>query len=499
MSDSINEDLQSLMLHNNMNSEIADLDHPLARLLKKQRDDMSSNLAFEAITQGLNPPRSLTFADWAPVGSYCLGLRALHVLTHPELPLIPFGPERATLPPMKATLTAPLGPLLKEGGWVAVFNQARRAVNKWHQKKGSPIATGSLHPMQQMLDQIDQYAGKEEYTKVIQNIYFAALHLAWLEQDSRHGARIDYPETAQQFSNHLQTIGSQSWTLPSSLQGSSYKVNNLQFPLCHRETLLHLAYALGPHEHRPTILKEIEEFMWSHLRRISRNEITANEFIDLLINKFSQQLLDTVSEEDNKFFSHDYDEHKINSGSGGFIEEMIRAGTPSPVGQRAYIENVIWGTTPAPTRLHVRHTQSSTPNHPQRHSSSPSNELLPPPSLSPSLLPPLSPSLPPPFPFLLPLPSASLIPPPPPSPSLQSEEVDKEIITSKNGYQPPLDQEMKDIEGTSVTTVSVTGAPVVVSVTGAPVVVSVTGAPVVVSVTGAPVVVSVTGAPVVVS
>ena len=99
--------------------------------------------------------------------------------------------------------------MLKDGGWVAVVNQARKAVNKWNQKKPSPAPNTDLHPMQQMLDQIDHYAGKEEYTKIIQNIYFAALHLAWLEQDTAHGAWIDYPETSQQFANHLQGIGSQ--------------------------------------------------------------------------------------------------------------------------------------------------------------------------------------------------------------------------------------------------------------------------------------------------
>ncbi|KAJ3816370.1 hypothetical protein F5878DRAFT_667519 [Lentinula raphanica] len=207
MSESTNDGM-NLMLHPGLNSEIASLDHPLARLLRNQRDEISSNLAFAVITRGQNPQRSLTYADWAPVGSYCLGLRALHVLTHPELPLIPFAPERGPLPVMKATLTGPLGPLLKDGGWVAVVNQARKAVNRWNQKKGSPTPNATLHPMQQMLDQIDHYAGKEDYTKIIQNIYFAALHLAWLEQDSIHGARIDYPETLQQFSNHLQGIGS---------------------------------------------------------------------------------------------------------------------------------------------------------------------------------------------------------------------------------------------------------------------------------------------------
>ena len=84
---------------------------PLARLLRNQRDEISSNVAFTAITRGQNPQRSLTYADWAPVGSYCLGLRALHVLTHPELPLIPFGPERGPLPVMKATLTGPVSPI----------------------------------------------------------------------------------------------------------------------------------------------------------------------------------------------------------------------------------------------------------------------------------------------------------------------------------------------------------------------------------------------------
>ncbi|KAJ3767041.1 hypothetical protein FB446DRAFT_708144 [Lentinula raphanica] len=106
MSEITNEGFQSLLLQNNLNSEIADVDHPLARLLRNQRDEISSNVAFTAITRAQNPERSLTYADWAPVGSYCLGLRALHVpLTHPELPLIPFFPERRPLPAMKATLT----------------------------------------------------------------------------------------------------------------------------------------------------------------------------------------------------------------------------------------------------------------------------------------------------------------------------------------------------------------------------------------------------------
>ncbi|KAJ3831170.1 hypothetical protein F5878DRAFT_647875, partial [Lentinula raphanica] len=289
---------------------------------------------------------------------------------------------------MKATLTGPLGPLLKDGGWVAVVNQARKAVNRWHQKKGTPSANGTLHPMQQMLDHIDQYAGKEDYTKIVQNLYFAALHLAWLEQDSSHGARIDYPETAQQFSNHLQRIGSHLAVSPLLLLRPTSLTQNS----CNRETLLHVAYALGPHEDRPAVLKEIEACMWTHLRRVSRNEISANELLDVLVNKFSTDLLDTVSKVDNQFFSQDYDERRTDFGGGGFIEEMIRAGTPSPVGETAYIENVIRGTTPAPTRPRFRHPQPPTPSHS-----------------------PLSPShIDPPIPTQFPLRSSS---PPSPSPS----------------------------------------------------------------------------------
>ncbi|KAJ3832281.1 hypothetical protein F5878DRAFT_646916, partial [Lentinula raphanica] len=85
--------------------------------------------------------------------------------------------------------------------------------------------------------------------------------------------------------------------------------------------------------------------------------------------------------------------------------------------------------------------------------SSPSLVPTPSPSLvptsSPSLVPPPSPSLvPPPSPSLMPPPSPSLVPPPSPSlVPLQSQEVDKEMIMLENGDQPPLDQQMKDIEG----------------------------------------------------